>query len=338
MIYEYNSFLKEYIQNFLLQQKSIVTDFTYAHRCGILRNFDEFVINNDCKDINFTESQVLQWIASLNGKRATINSYINVIRVFFKFLAGYGFHPFQPQQIKPHNDYIAYEFSDEELKQIFLNADLCCLSSNPNSATKSHPTTKYFKLKYELPMILRIILGCGLRLEEATTIQLKDIDFDKDVLTIKKTKSKEYRIVPMSESLTTILAQYCKSMGLGLDNEAYIFPGTNFSKPIPSFCIRNHFNHLLKKSNILVLNRKKHERGMCIHCFRHTFAHKSFKKGLKDGWAINDQIPWLSVYLGHKNLRETEKYLKFNSEIFNEEIKMFDKYSQNLFPEVMFDE
>ena len=113
MIYEYNSFLKEYIQNFLLQQKSIVTDFTYAHRCGILRNFDEFVINNNCKDINFTESQVLQWIASLNGKRATINSYINVIRVFFKFLAGYGFHPFQPQQIKPNNDYIDYEFSDE---------------------------------------------------------------------------------------------------------------------------------------------------------------------------------------------------------------------------------
>ena len=61
---------------------------------------------------------------------------------------------------------------------------------------------------------------------------MKDIDFNNDTLTIRKTKSKEYRLVPMDPSLADILAKYCKAFGLGADPEAYIFPGTDFSKPM----------------------------------------------------------------------------------------------------------
>ena len=275
---------------------------------------------------------------TLKGKPTTLNSYVSTLRTFFKFLTGYGFHPFMPPYYKENNDYIAYEFSDNEIDRIISCADNYVLCPNPQSIDKPHPNRKYVYIQYELPMILRILLGCGLRLEEASTLKLKDINFTTDTLTIRKTKSNEYRIVPMDSSLSKILAKYCNSMKLGVNSEAYIFPGINFRNPIPSYCFRNHFNRLLKETEIVLPHRKKYERGPCIHCFRHSFAHRSFKKGTQGGWNVNDQIPWLSVYLGHKNLQETSRYLKFNSEMFIKEIKLFENSSASLYPEVNFDD
>ena len=338
MTYEYNSILKPYIADFLVQRKLVVSKFHYDHNGGILKHFDQFVLEHGYDNINFTEEQILHWISTLEVKQNTLNYYVGTLRAFFKFLWGYGFHPFMPPYSKEDKEYMAYEFSDEELNVIFSFADNYVLKQNSKAPNQPHPCRKYRYAQYELPMILRIFLGCGLRLEEASTLQMKDIDFNNDTLTIRKTKSKEYRLVPMDPSLADILAKYCKAFGLGADPEAYIFPGTDFSKPIPSYCFRNYFNRLLKETEIALHGRKKHERGPCLHCFRHAFAHRSFKKGMSEGWAVNDQIPWLSVYLGHKNLQETERYLKFNSEMFADEIAPFESYSMDLYPEVNFDD
>ena len=125
---------------------------------------------------------------------------------------------------------------------------------------------------------------------------------------------------------------------LGTDKAAYIFPGADFSEPIPSICFRRYFTRVLKKCGISFPGKKKYQRGPCLHCLRHAFAHASFQKGMGEGWAVDDQIPWLSVYLGHKNLQETERYLKYNNEVFTDEIISFESYSADLFPEVIFDE
>ena len=65
---------------------------------------------------------------------------------------------------------------------------------------------------------------------------------------------------------------------------------------------------------------------------------KSFSNLEKNGQKIDDMIPYLSIYLGHESLRETEKYLKFSSELFPDEMKLFEKYTTQVFPEVNYDE
>ena len=338
MIYEYNSILKPYIADFLNQKKSIVSDCHYAHYCGILQNFDAFIIEYGYEDINFNEEQILCWIATLKLKRRTVNYYCSTLRVFFNFLSGYGFQPFAPPYIKEEKDYIAYGFSDTELKDIFSIADNYAFHLERQSPDKPHHAKKYMYSEYEFPMLLRLLLGCGLRLEEASMLKLKDVNLSNDTLTIRKSKSNEYRFVPMHPSVADILAKYCTAIGLGAEPDAYIFPGTDFSRPIPSNCFRSYFNTVLKKAGILPTERRKHERGPCLHCLRHAFAHRSFKNGVGEGWAVNDQIPWLSVYLGHSNLQETERYLNFNCELISDEITPFDRYSTDLYPEVNFNE
>jgi integrase len=338
VIYKYNSFLKPHISLFLEQQEKVVSLSTYAHMKGILQHFDHYVAEQGYDNCNFTETHVLQWMKTIEGRDKTVHFYVSCLRSFFIFLGGYGFRPFLPCCPKVSDDYIAYEFTDEEINMIISIADNYTLCMHPMSPERPHSKRKYDRIPFELPMFLRILFGCGLRREEAVSLLLRDVDFRNNALIIRKTKSDEYRVVPMDPSLVDIISRYCIAMGLGADPDAFIFPGTDFSNPVPGRIFMNHFNRVLAEAGIVPAGRKKHERGPCIHCLRHAFAHRSFRKGAKEGWAINDQIPWLSVYLGHKSLRETEKYLKFNSEMFSEEISPFEDYSMELYPEVIFDE
>lgn len=75
-----------------------------------------------------------------------------------------------------------------------------------------------------------------------------------------------------------------------------------------------------------------------MHCLRHVFVFKSFANAEKNGRRIDDAIPYLSIYLGHDSLNETEKYLKFSSELFPDAMKLFDDYTAQIFPEVKYDE
>ncbi len=330
MTYEFMSCMAPFMTSFLEQQKLSVCKSCYDHRYGILRHLDRFLTENGYTDCNLSENAVFHWIATIERKPSTVISYVGTIRSFFKYVAGFGLAPFMPPYPKPHDDYIAYEFSDEELDRIFTVAD--------NYIVTPISTRRYVYIQYELPMALRLLLGCGLRLEEASNLRLGDIDFLNGTLTIRKTKSNEYRMVPMDPTLSSVLAQYCFAFNLGTDRDAYIFPGEDFSRPIPSICFRRYFARILNKAGISTPGKRKYERGPCLHCLRHSFAHKSFKKGIKEGWAANDQIPWLSVYLGHKSLQETERYLNYDNEVFADEIAHFESYSADLFPEVDFDD
>jgi hypothetical protein len=54
----------------------------------------------------------------------------------------------------------------------------------------------------------------------------------------------------------------------------------------------------------------------------------------KKGITVDLSFPYLSVYCGHNSLVATEKYMKFSSEMFNEEMNLFADFSNPLFPEV----
>ena len=45
-------------------------------------------------------------------------------------------------------------------------------------------------------------------------------------------------------------------------------------------------------------------------------------------------MPFLSTFLGHKNLNETEKYLKFSSTMYPDAMRSFENYIGDIFPEV----
>ena len=134
--------------------------------------------------------------------------------------------------------------------------------------------------------------------------------------------------------MTEILTDYCLTMGLFGKTEGWLFPASKTDSHISDRAVKYRFNKILKDNNICLANRKKYERGPCLHCLRHVFAFKSFAQAERAGRHIDDAIPYLSIYLGHDSLDETSKYLKFSSELFPEAVENFGDFMYDLLPEV----
>lgn len=190
----------------------------------------------------------------------------------------------------------------------------------------------------EMPMLLRLLLCCGLRVGEALNIKVSDIDFQRKLIFLRMTKKCKQCLIPFGDELAYILYQYCTAMGILADLENYLFPTIDKNVPLSSNTVRNYFREILKKAGIENEQGSAHERGACIHCLRHTFAVRSFDKNERSGISQYESVPFLSTYLGHDSLYETEKYLKYSGDYFSDVLTKFEAFAGELLPEVVFDE
>ncbi len=183
-----------------------------------------------------------------------------------------------------------------------------------------------------------MLYGCGFRLGEVINLKMGDLDLSLGTVHLKNTKYNKERLVPMHPSLTDIMRKYCCLMGITGEPEAWVFPGVDKSKHITERVVRRKFETILRNAGMSIPGKEFRARGICLHCFRHLFAVNSFKKSQQEGWQVDTIIPYLSIYLGHKSLKETEKYLKFNTtEILPQTMDAFNNYTAGMFPEVNYD-
>ena len=139
----------------------------------------------------------------------------------------------------------------------------------------------------------------------------------------------------MWEDLAEILYRYCTGMGILNDSEAYLFPAEDMHSHISTNNVGNYYRSIRKLAGVSNGELIKNGRGACLHCFRHTFAIRSFDKNERDGIKASESVPYLSTYLGHDSLYETEKYLKYSGNYFEDTLTKFNDYSGELFPEVI---
>jgi len=320
----FESILKNELSEFLSIREVSLSKSAFDHNCHYLKKFDDYLVRCGCCIRELTEDTIMGWVSSLTGKSSSIANEVIVIRIFLSRLNIIGMQAYIPPVPKVADDYVPYIFSDIELYRIFILIDNITM-------TKSQPNP-YIQLEY--PMVLRLMYGCGLRIGETLALRMKDVDLDNGVLTLRHTKGDKQRHVPMHISLVLILRSYCMAMGLIGKTDSFLFPSTTSDTPMSTKTAFHRFENILKLSDISLPGRRKHQRGPCLHCFRHVFTFKSFAKAEKDGRGINDSVPYLSIYLGHDSLNETEKYLKFSSEMYPEAMALFEDYTAQIFPEV----
>ena len=72
------------------------------------------------------------------------------------------------------------------------------------------------------------------------------------------------------------------------------------------------FSEILKLADIDQRERDCHERGACLHCFRHLFVLKSMQQLEAAGHSVDMNDLLLPTYLGHECLLDTDKYMRFS--------------------------
>lgn len=323
-MYEFKSSISEELTMFMEFCEASYAEQTRRMYLTHMKSLDCYLEANGFEGGYLSDELVDGWISTLHGRDFTISSYITALRCFLRFRIGLGYGGYIPPSRKKTYDYTPYIFSEDEVARIFEIAD--------NYAVRYNNKLPHIQL--ELPMIIRILCGCGTRLGETLAIKMADVDLERQVITLRATKWDKERFVPVHPHLGDILDKYCRVMGLIGKTDAYIFPRKDFNEPLKQFDIRNRFNLILRLAGISLDGREFRERGPCMHCLRHRFVFKSFKQLESDGVRIDDAVPILSVYLGHFDLTETEKYMKFSAQLFPEEMDKFESFSEGLFPEL----
>ncbi len=144
--------------------------------------------------------------------------------------------------------------------------------------------------------ILMTIYSSGIRLNELLSLQVKDIDFDRNIILIKKGKGNKDRQSILSQSLKSILNIYLKNYS----PSTFLFEGQKGGKYSPS-SVQAIMKNAVKKTNI-----KKHA---TVHTLRHSFATHLLENGT--------DIRFIQELLGHKRLETTQIYTHISKIAFD---------------------
>lgn len=320
---EFFSIFKNELRDFLSSRQETVGVDAFRNDCSILGSFDKYLYESGFAERHIPEYIVNGWIHTLYeiNTPKKVADKLGYLRNFLKYLQYCGIQVFIPVNPKIADDYVPYLFSDDEMQRIFHAAD---------TLIHGRSTTRL-----QIPMILRMLYGCGFRIGELLNVRVCDVNFKKHIVFIKHAKNKKQRIVVMSFSLSSMLERYCAAMGL--NSNSYLFQGRNTDKPLSKSTVSMHFGNILKYTGIYA-EPLPHKRGQCIHCLRHTFTVRAFAEAEKRGKSAVEAIPYLSVYLGHYDMNGTEKYLKFSPDIYPEYTDMFEDYAGSVFAEVSYEE
>jgi integrase len=255
---------------------------------------------------------------SVNTKIVYISHYTQ----FAKYLGTLGITAFVPERPVDDKSYAPYVFSADEISRLFAAADDAAANARSQQLARM-----------AFPLILRMLYGCGLRLNEALRLRIADIDLQAGTLLIRNAKGSKDRIVPMDNSLTEIVRVFMASQRANALLDSFLFPNRK-GQPCSDVNVRMWFNLTLEKAGIEKPNLPRYSRNICPHCLRHTFAVVSFRKQDRAGVDMYAATPYLSTYMGHDRIYGSEKYLHMTAENSEDVIAQTTAYSAGLFPEV----
>jgi site-specific recombinase XerD len=226
-------------------------------------------------------------------KKSTIKTHWSKLNVFFKWLRENNYIDENPLKgIKPpkvsYDDY--KRLKNEEINRIY-------------SAIVSYSESSLIARRDTL--MVSLLLYLGVRKGEFISLQVKDIDFSKKLITIRgeTSKSKKTKILPIHPTLLLHIKDYFEERKkLGYKTECLIISSKN-DKGLSREGLKHWVNKIIKISGV-----KFH-----LHQFRHTFACK-----LTEGGTPTASLQKL---MGHICISMTAKYTRsLSAENMNEEI------------------
>jgi len=226
-----------------------------------------------------------------------------------------------PDRFAPVQEYlyVPYIFSDKELGLLLSNIDTLCKNT----------TSEHARLVF--PLLFRILVGCGLRITEALSIEKQDVDLENGTLLLLNTKDEKERIVPMADSLCEACRKYTFRIQFvrGANESRYFFPNPE-GKAYATYSAYTRFRQALWLAGISHGGRG---RGPRLHDVRHTFAVRVLNKWVREGKNLTTALPYLSVYMGHVGLKATQHYLRLTAEMFPELVKTAEEAYGWVIPE-----
>ncbi len=210
--------------------------------------------------------------------------------------------PLPPRQPKFPAQTPPYIYSTAELERLLVAA-----AALPSA---------YFRLQPETYQTLLLLLyGSAIRIGEALALSVHDVDLALGLLMIRETKFFKHRLVPIGPKLRQVLHQYAQQ------RRALPLPEEETSC---FFC--NRSGHGLHHGEVgAIFRRLRTQAGIRrmsgpraqprLHDIRHTSATHRLIGWYREGKDVQQLLPYLATYLGHRDLESTQRYLTLTPEL-----------------------
>jgi integrase/recombinase XerD len=316
-----DNLLKPYFVKFIELKKGkgeIVADSVLYN----MKYINNYLVCNENDNLSITKDAVWTLLQKKEHEKGIIPaSLVSILRQFLSFMLMYSPDTYQlPENAfkSPPKPFHSFVFTENELNAIVEYVD---------AKTQERRYIKHGIHAY--PFILRMLIGTGMRISEVIDLEMKNLDFQKNVVNVLDSKSHVSRFIPISNSLSKSLMVYAETARKNAASDSPFFVSTNTG----SFCSYEAFRifmmDVFKAVGVIPRNGQK----PTIHSFRHTFCTRSLNRMLSSGLDFYTAVPILSAYMGHTNTIDTEKYIHL---IGMKEIDFIDQEESisSLIPEV----
>ncbi len=157
----------------------------------------------------------------------------------------------------------------------------------------------------------------GLRLGEARNLELRDVDLEAAVLTVRNAKFGKTRLVPLHASTCKVLADYmARRQRHWADRpvSSYLFVSSRGNR-LDGGQIHRAFYVLSRQ---IGLRGASDSHGPRLHDMRHRFATNTLVTWYRSHQDPERLLPVLSAYLGHVHVADTQWYLEGSPELMRE--------------------
>jgi site-specific recombinase XerD len=240
----------------------------------------QFVIWLDIPLEQATSEKIDVYIDHLHRKRmhpASINLYLVVIRVFY--------------------DYLRYEERVDLTNPVKRNCRLRVPKPLPRSLRDQEVERLFgvIKGKRDIAMF-KLMLRCGLRVEEVSNLSLGDIDLKRRRIMVQQGKGGKDRVVYISDDAHDALVAYLKIRSHYRVKKVFLVEkGTYKGQPISVRGIQKRIEYYAKKTGMKV----------SCHRLRHTMATQLLN--------AEAEVETIQDLLGHNWITTTQRYCRVSN-------------------------
>jgi len=240
----------------------------------------QFVLWLDVAIEQVTDKKIDAYIDYLHDKRmqpASINCYLAIIRVFYSYLK-------YEEQVKLTNPV-------KSGRRLRVPKPL----PRPLREDQIDQFFDVIKSKRDWAMF-RLMLRCGLRVEEVSDLTLGAIDLKQRKIMVLNGKGRKDRVVYMSEDAANGLDSYLKLRRHYRIKKVFLVEKGDYKgKPISVRGIQKRIEYYAKKSGVTV----------CCHRLRHTMATQLLN--------ADAEVETIQDLLGHNWITTTQRYCKVSN-------------------------
>jgi len=291
--------MEEYIQH------RVSLGYNGRNQRSLLRPFDRYLKENEYNWDSIEPKLFLELRRKLKGESSTINGVLSGVRNFFQFLVlmgHYTHNPLRDLPAIPMGQYYPYIFSSEQIEELLLSIKARLPDNLQNDLERASVYLSIF-----------LMAKCGLRISEPLRILVTHYCQNEGTIYIEKTKFQNDRLIPAPKSVLFEIEKFLRmrnSMNIKDKNPHLLVDQKQ--RPLSPNHIYTLFNHAVKDIGI---NETKRKIGNIKfgpptpHCLRHSFAVNTLFRIKERGESIWDALPILSIYMGHRRICSTTRYL-----------------------------